>query len=53
VIEKIMLDWSPDQISGYLKKEGALSVSHERIYQFLLADKKAGGTLHSHTGSLT
>lgn len=48
VTEKIMLDWSPDQISGYLKKEGIADISHERIYQFLLADKKAGGTLYTH-----
>lgn len=48
VTEKILLDWSPDQISGYLKKEGANDISHERIYQFLLSDKKAGGTLHTH-----
>ena len=48
VIEKILLDWSPDQISGYLQKENAASISHERIYQFLLTDKKAGGTLHIH-----
>jgi transposase, IS30 family len=47
VTEKIMLDWSPDQISGYLNKEG-IAISHERIYQFLLADKKAGGTLYTH-----
>ncbi len=48
VVEKILLDWSPDQISGYLQQEGAANISHERIYQFLLADKKAGGTLHTH-----
>lgn len=48
VVEKIMLDWSPDQISGYLKKNGAADISHERIYQFILADKKAGGTLYTH-----
>jgi len=48
VTEKILLDWSPDQISGYLRKKGAAEISHERIYQFLLADKKAGGTLYAH-----
>jgi len=48
VIEKVLLDWSPDQISGYLQKDGAVSISHESIYQFLLVDKKAGGTLHTH-----
>lgn len=48
VIEKILFDWSPDQISGYFKINGIADVSHERIYQFLLADKKSGGTLHTH-----
>ena len=48
VTEKILLDWSPDQISGYLKKESLAEISHERIYQFLLTDKKAGGNLYTH-----
>ena len=48
VTEKILLDWSPDQISGYLQKENTTCISHERIYQFLLTDKKAGGSLHGH-----
>ena len=30
VTEKIILDWSPDQISGYLRKAHNLSISHER-----------------------
>jgi len=38
--------WSPAQISGRLKLEGHESVSHERIYQYVYADKRAGGTLH-------
>ena len=47
--EKIRLDWSPEQISGWLKKEHpSLRVSHERIYQYLYADKRAGGTLYKH-----
>jgi IS30 family transposase len=48
VIEKIKLDWSPEQISGYLKKDKLFEISHERIYQFLLEDKKTGGQLHKH-----
>lgn len=48
VADKIKLDWSPDQISNYLKKHGIGDISHERIYQFLLADKKLGGTLYLH-----
>ena len=48
VIEKIKLDWSPEQISGYLKRKGTAEISHERIYQFLQEDKKAGGDLYKH-----
>jgi IS30 family transposase len=47
VREKVLLDHSPDQISGALKLEG-INISHERIYQFILADKKSGGTLYTH-----
>ncbi|WP_194727295.1 IS30 family transposase [Noviherbaspirillum malthae] len=38
--------WSPEQICGYLKASGMPNVSHERIYQHIYADKRAGGTLH-------
>ncbi|MCA1592537.1 MAG: IS30 family transposase [Acidobacteria bacterium] len=38
--------WSPEQISGRLKVEGQERVSHERIYQHIYADKRAGGTLY-------
>lgn len=41
-------DWSPDQISGTLRLKGLATVSHERIYQHIYADKRAGGTLHTH-----
>lgn len=37
--------WSPEQISGRLKREGKLRVSHERIYQHVLEDKSRGGDL--------
>ena len=46
--EKIKLDWSPDQISGWLRKEKKTLLSHERIYQFILEDKKSGGALYTH-----
>jgi len=36
----------PDQISGWLMKNGAGSISHERIYQHVWEDKKNGGTLY-------
>jgi transposase, IS30 family len=41
-------EWSPEQISGWLKKEENCVVSHERIYQYIYADKGAGGTLYEH-----
>jgi len=47
ITEQLLLDHSPDQISGALKLEG-IEISHERIYQFILADKKSGGTLYTH-----
>jgi IS30 family transposase len=37
--------WSPDQISGWLKKQGRPSVSHERIYRHIWKDKRNGGEL--------
>jgi len=45
---KLQLDWSPEQISGWLKKEQLPAVSPEWIYQYVYADKRAGGTLHRH-----
>lgn len=44
--EKIMADWSPDQIAGRLKKEGIASISHETIYQYIGKNKRAGGSLY-------
>src|SRR3990170_2859184 len=45
---KIRLDWSPEQIAGWLRKNTDISISHEWIYQHLLADKRAGGDLYQH-----
>lgn len=41
-------EWSPEQISGRLEKEGHGSVSHEWIYQHVWSDKEAGGDLWEH-----
>jgi IS30 family transposase len=38
--------WSPEQISGRLKLEAQTRISHERIYQYIYADKAGGGTLY-------
>ena len=44
--EKLQLDWSPEQVSGFAKRHALPCVSHERIYQFILDDKKHGGSLY-------
>jgi IS30 family transposase len=45
VDEKLRLQWSPEQISGRMERDIGQKVSHERIYQYLAADKKQGGLL--------
>lgn len=47
LVEELLYEGlSPDQISGRLKREGTLRISHESIYQYVLADKRAGGCLY-------
>ena len=43
--------WSPEQITGRLKRERRRAVSHERIYLYIYADKRRGGSLHRHLRS--
>src|SRR5437868_10101810 len=40
--------WSPEQISGWMKINLKVNVSHEKIYQYVWEDKKMGGTLYKH-----
>src|SRR5260221_1696690 len=44
-------DWSPEQITGHLKRAQQPSVSHEWIYLYVYADKRRHGTLHRHLRS--
>ena len=48
VERKLRLDWSPEQVSNWLAQERDIQVSHEWIYQYIYADKRAGGDLHEH-----
>ena len=49
IVERLLgEDYSPEQIAGYCKGQGLECVSHERIYQHVWDDKKAGGNLHAH-----
>jgi IS30 family transposase len=41
-------EWSPKQISGYLKKHENISISHETIYKWIREDKQNGGDLYTH-----
>jgi len=48
-IERLICkEWSPEQISGWMKKNMGIAVSHEWIYQYILKDKEAGGSLYLH-----
>ena len=47
VEEKLRDDWSPEQVSGWLKRYG-IRISHEWIYQHILIDKHLGGNLYIH-----
>ena len=44
----IRRDWSPEQISLWLKKYKKIRVSHEWIYQYILKDKSQAGDLYTH-----
>lgn len=47
VREKLSLQWSPEQIAGWMKlQENFKNISYETIYQFIWKDKRNGGALH-------
>jgi transposase, IS30 family len=49
VVENLLRkEWSPEQISGRLKKGQKICISDEWISQHVLADKCAGGNLYRH-----
>jgi len=41
-------EWSPEQIAGRARYQRRGAASHERIYQYIAADRAAGGTLWRH-----
>ena len=46
--DQLRQEWSPEQISGWMKKNTDTTVSHEWIYQHVYLDKRSGGDLHKH-----
>lgn len=41
-------EWSPEQISDWLRKREGIRLSHEWIYQYIYQDKADGGKLYRH-----
>ncbi len=44
----ISLDWSPEQVAGWLRLHGIMSISYETIYLHVWDDLHAGGDLWRH-----
>lgn len=42
---RLELEWAPEQISGWLRRNRGVYISHEAIYLHIWADKRAGGQL--------
>jgi len=40
--------WSPEQISGFLRRHQQLRISHETIYRHIWRDRRRGGSLHRY-----
>tara|TARA_B110000037_G_scaffold175345_1_gene199873 strand:+ start:7460 stop:7711 length:252 start_codon:yes stop_codon:yes gene_type:complete len=40
--------WSPEQVTVWCRLNDINMVFHERIYQFIWADKKQGGTFYQN-----
>jgi IS30 family transposase len=48
VVRWLREDFSPEQVSGWLRRRGELWISHETIYRYIWADRRRGGTLYLH-----
>ena len=47
LVEDLLVEgWSPEQISGRLRRDGTLRISYETIYKYIWTEKHAGGYLH-------
>ena len=53
VYELMARKWSPEQISGRLRKQGSLRIGTSTIYRWLGADKARGGKHWLHTRQLS
>ena len=46
IVSKLRLQWSPEQIAGWLRVQGIVTVSYQWIYRRVRADREAGGHLY-------
>ena len=48
-VKKLLkLEWSPEQISIWLRETCSIQISHEWIYQYILNNKSEGGSLYKY-----
>ena len=48
VLSMLEQDWSPEQISGRIKRDHDWAISFPTIYRYVKRDRKAGGSLYTH-----
>ena len=48
ITELLMQHYSPEQISGYLRRNNEFLISHETIYRYIWADLAKGGNLNTY-----
>ena len=48
VEDKLRQELSPEQVSGWMKRNKVYQLSHEAIYQYIYRDKQKGGDLYCH-----
>ena len=47
-ISLLKLQWSPRQVSGWLRRHRVVNISHQTLYRFIWYDHWAGGRLWQH-----
>ncbi len=47
IAPQLQHDWSAEQVAGYLKRVGAVSVSFSWLYQRIRQDRAQGGSLYT------
>ncbi len=48
ISDRLRRDWSPEQMAGYLKRVGTVSVSFSWLYQRIRQDRAQGGSLYTY-----